>query len=185
MANPRTVTLYSTKGGSKKIETSAATWGELRPLVGESYDLSNLQPTESVGKTTLVHEDATLPEGDFILFLRPVRTKSGMVGTFTPVRYGADNGEDEEDEDFYDPNEDWEDEEAATEDPHIAAALSNIRLAGRDWSDIGIEVFKAGLAYFREASPIPEPERAFAPEPEVSPEDQRLEELLESLERGF
>lgn len=75
----RKVTLYSTKGGKHIVETNATTWGDLKPLVAAKYDLANLQATENIGKTTLEHLDATLPEGDFILFLRPIKTKSGNV----------------------------------------------------------------------------------------------------------
>lgn len=73
----RVITMFSTKGGKNKVETEATTWGELKPLVEEKYDLSNLQATENKNKTTLTHPDAVLPEGDFVLFLRPIKTKSG------------------------------------------------------------------------------------------------------------
>ena len=39
--------------------------------------MSSLKATENVGKTTLEHIDAALPAGDFRLFLRPSKTKSG------------------------------------------------------------------------------------------------------------
>ena len=77
--NTRVITLFSTKGGKKKIESAATTWGELQTEVsGAGYDLNNLQATENVNKTTLMHPEAVLPEGNFVLFLRPVKTKSGF-----------------------------------------------------------------------------------------------------------
>jgi len=195
--NQRTVTLYSTKGGSQKVQTDVSTWGELKPIVAGRYDLSNLQATESVGKTTLEHEDAALPAGDFVLFLRPIRTKSGM----------ASYEDYEDDDDYDDENYDGDSagdhgDEPSRRDPldgqhrRIIAALAHIRVAGKDWADMGIEVFKAGLAYFRE---VEEAERETgllfgedfglgggpAETDPRSPEDQRLEEMLESLERGF
>lgn len=77
MSNQRKVTVFTSKGGKQVIETSATTWGELKPLVEEHYDLENLQPTENITKTTLLHVEAALPASDFVLFLRPIKTKSG------------------------------------------------------------------------------------------------------------
>lgn len=74
------VTIFSTKGLDKKvIETSATTWGELREEVSEFYDMDNLQATENVNRTDLVHDTAILPTSDFRLFLRPIKTKSGSL----------------------------------------------------------------------------------------------------------
>lgn len=74
----RTITVYSTKEGTHEIKTEVKTWKALRKKLSAKYDLSNLQPTESVFKTTLVHDDAVLPEGDFTLFLRPIKVKAGL-----------------------------------------------------------------------------------------------------------
>ena len=76
----RVITAWATRGQQKaKLETNVATWGELKPLLEkEGFDLSTLAATESVNRNDLAHNDAKLPEGDFIIFLRPVKTKSGM-----------------------------------------------------------------------------------------------------------
>lgn len=72
------ITIFSTKGSSKRVhETTVTTWGELKTELSEHYDFSNLQATENVNRTDLSAPTAKLPEGDFTLFLRPVRTKSG------------------------------------------------------------------------------------------------------------
>lgn len=78
----RVVTVFSTKGKSKtKITTDATTWSELKSLIrNEGYNMDNLQAVEGTNRTTLQHQDARLPEGDFTLFLRPVKTKSGLSG---------------------------------------------------------------------------------------------------------
>lgn len=73
----RKVIVYSSKGQRKSYETEASTWGELKQLIEFDYDLSNLQATENINKTTLEHVDAKLPEGDFVLFLRPIHQKAG------------------------------------------------------------------------------------------------------------
>jgi len=74
----RTITVVATKNGKiKKYQSNASTWGELKTLIIDDYDLSNLKPTENINKTTLEHNDAILPDGDFRLFLRPAKTKSG------------------------------------------------------------------------------------------------------------
>lgn len=83
MSTQRTITVYATKGQRMaKVETSAATWKELKPQIEEKgYDLKSLHATESVNRTDLSHQDAKLPEGNFTLFLRPKKTKSGIEGT--------------------------------------------------------------------------------------------------------
>lgn len=74
----RKVTVWSTKGKKKSVyETEAKTWGELQTVINEDYDLNSLKATENVNKTSLEHVDAVIPEGDFVLFLRPEKTKSG------------------------------------------------------------------------------------------------------------
>lgn len=84
MSNQRTVTVFTSKGKKSKIVTDVAVWGDLEPLVkAEGYDLKNLQPTENITKTTLLNKEAGLPlvDGvlvDFVLFLRPIKTKSGV-----------------------------------------------------------------------------------------------------------
>ena len=79
MSTTRTITAFSTRGKNKaKIETDVTTWGELKPLLAnEGFDLSTLAATESVKRTDLAHVDAVLPEGNFTVFLRPSKTKSG------------------------------------------------------------------------------------------------------------
>lgn len=72
------ITIFSTKGSSKRVhETTVTTWGDLKAELSEHYDFSNLQATENVNRTDLSAPTAKLPGGDFTLFLRPVRTKSG------------------------------------------------------------------------------------------------------------
>lgn len=74
----RTITIVSTKNSRiEKHESSATTWGDLKAEIQDKYDLGNLKAVENVGKTTLEHIDAVLPESDFRLFLRPSKTKSG------------------------------------------------------------------------------------------------------------
>lgn len=76
----RTVTIIATKGGQiKKYQTDATTWGDLRMLIQEDYSMENLKATENINKTTLEHIDSVLPEGDFRVFLRPSKTKSGGI----------------------------------------------------------------------------------------------------------
>ena len=76
----RKIIVYSTKGKSGSFESDAKTWGEVQSdvirIVG---GLDNLIATESVNKTNLGHQDSVLPEGDFKIFLRPSKTKSGAI----------------------------------------------------------------------------------------------------------
>lgn len=73
----KTIRVFTSRGSQNTITTDATTWGELKPQIEEFYDLTNLQAAESVNKTSLIHKDAVLPDQDFVLFLRPVRTKAG------------------------------------------------------------------------------------------------------------
>src|SRR6218665_1087901 len=50
--NERKITVFSTNGTYIEIKTAATVWSELKPLVQEHYALDNLNPTESVGKTS-------------------------------------------------------------------------------------------------------------------------------------
>ena len=76
----RKIIVYSTKGKSGSFESDAKTWGEIQSdvirIVG---GLDNLIATENVNKTNLGHQDSVLPEGDFKIFLRPSKTKSGTT----------------------------------------------------------------------------------------------------------
>lgn len=80
MSTSRKVQVFSTKGKRKAtIETDATKWSQLRTLVeDEGYDVGKLHATENINRTDLAHDDAALPDGDFTLFLRPKKTKSGM-----------------------------------------------------------------------------------------------------------
>ena len=74
----RTITLFTTYGGIKKIETDVQTWGELKSLAeAQGIDTSRLIATESVRKTDLNHAEAVLPEGNFTVFFRKAETKAG------------------------------------------------------------------------------------------------------------
>lgn len=72
------ITIYSTRGGVKNLSSDADTWGDLKPEVASLYsDIDSLIPTEGTNKTTFESRDSVLPEGDFVLFLRPKRFKAG------------------------------------------------------------------------------------------------------------
>ena len=154
----RTVTLYSTKGGKQKVETDAKTWGELKPLVEKYYDLKKLQPTENVNKTTLTHQEAVLPEGDFILFLRPIRTKSGMDGveglSFQELRKLVTNDD-------------------------IKSHLN--QYSGKNWTRLSTEELRAGLAAYHSEA-IEEDEMPL--KQDSIPEEEKVKELtlLERIE---
>lgn len=80
MSTERKVQVFSTKGKRKAtINTDATKWSELRNLIeNEGYDVNKLHATENVTRTDLAHDDAVLPTGDFTIFLRPKKTKSGI-----------------------------------------------------------------------------------------------------------
>lgn len=73
------VTVFSTGGGTGKIvESNATTWAELqKELTAAGVSHSSMKAVNGNNKTTLESPDASLGEGDFNLFLFPVKTKSG------------------------------------------------------------------------------------------------------------
>jgi hypothetical protein len=73
----RSVTVITTVGERKVIETAATTWKELEREVKQTHSLSNMKVVEGVRRTTLEHPDAVLPDGNFKLYLLPVKSKSG------------------------------------------------------------------------------------------------------------
>lgn len=75
------VTVYSSNlGNGKTIETSATTFGALQTdLKSDGIYTDNMRAVIGETKVTLEHPDAALPEGDFKIFLLPIKTKSGNV----------------------------------------------------------------------------------------------------------
>lgn len=84
----RAIIVYSTKGKKKlKINTNAATWGELQPVLKDKgYDLGSLHATESIKRSDLVNDNAILPAGAFVIVMRPKKTKSGADRSFKECR---------------------------------------------------------------------------------------------------
>lgn len=79
MANEREITVIATRGQKvKKFQVSNdVTWGELKNIISSDYDLESVAAVENVNKTTLNRDDASVPNGNVRIFLRPVNTKSG------------------------------------------------------------------------------------------------------------
>ena len=74
----RKVKVYSTAFGLKAINSAATTWSELQDdLTTNNVTFNGMNAVENVGNTTLVLNEARLPEGEFVLMLTPQKTKSG------------------------------------------------------------------------------------------------------------
>ena len=159
MSNTRTITVVSTKNGritkfiqnlenfevtvqasentDRTINTSEVikTWGGLRDILSaEGYDLDNLKPTENINKTTLEHIDAVLPDGDFRVFLRPSKTKSGNPYAnmgFKDLRAKINELGDES-----------------------KAHLSNL-VPGKNWTQLTTDQLREGLSTFASNSSTP------------------------------
>lgn len=74
----RKIKVLSTVGVSGTIETNVSTLGELKPLLSQreiNFDGMKLMVGETRNELSL--DEATLPEGDFKLYLMPAKTKSG------------------------------------------------------------------------------------------------------------
>ena len=75
----RKIKIYTTAGIPGTIETNVSTLGELKPLLRQreiNYDDMKMLVGET--KNELSVDEATLPTGDFKLYLMPVKTKSGV-----------------------------------------------------------------------------------------------------------
>jgi len=73
----RKVTVVSTAtGGKNEVLSSATTWGALKPQLSE-FMTGEMKVTVRETRNDLSNADAILPEGDFTLFLFPVKVKSG------------------------------------------------------------------------------------------------------------
>lgn len=75
----RKIKIYTTAGMPGTIETNISTLGELKPLLRQreiNYDGMKMLVGET--KNELSIDEATLPEGDFKLYLMPAKTKSGV-----------------------------------------------------------------------------------------------------------
>lgn len=75
------VTVKSVGGSTKKIQVeSARTWADLKNNLNEnsiSYD--NMKAIVGVSNVSLDLDDAVIPQEDFVLFLLPVKVKSGAL----------------------------------------------------------------------------------------------------------
>ena len=75
----RKIKIYTTEGIPGTIETNVSTLGELKPLLRQreiNYDGMKMLVGET--KNELSVDEATLPTGDFKLYLMPAKTKSGV-----------------------------------------------------------------------------------------------------------
>lgn len=76
----RTITVFSSQGeNGKKIQFTGETWGELKKVLSNSYNINSMKAVENQRRSTLENPGAKLPEGDFNLHLFPVKTKSGAT----------------------------------------------------------------------------------------------------------
>lgn len=73
------ITVFSTKGRKKsQIESNAQTWGQLKEdLLREGIDTQGLKSIIGETQLSLESNKAVLPDYDFVLFLSPVKVKSG------------------------------------------------------------------------------------------------------------
>lgn len=74
----RTIRVFSTRS-RKKIESQATTWGELKVELRElDIPYNGMKAAIGKSKVTLEHKDAQLPAEEFVLYLMPTKTKSGV-----------------------------------------------------------------------------------------------------------
>ena len=75
----RKIKIYTTAGIPGTIETNVSTLGELKPLLRQrEINYEGMKMLVGETKNELSVDEATLPEGDFKLYLMPAKTKSGV-----------------------------------------------------------------------------------------------------------
>lgn len=75
----RKIKIYTTAGIPGTIETNVSTLGELRPLLRQrEINYNGMKMLVGETKNELSVDEATLPTGDFKLYLMPAKTKSGV-----------------------------------------------------------------------------------------------------------
>ena len=75
----RKIKIYTTAGIPGTIETNVSTLGELKPLLRQrEIDYDGMKMLVGETKNELSVDEATLPTGDFKLYLMPAKTKSGV-----------------------------------------------------------------------------------------------------------
>ncbi len=81
MSQNRTVIVASPASNrAKKYETSVSTWGELKGVIADLYTGDgNVEAIVHPGNVTLTRDDASLPTGDFKVFLVPTKNKAGVT----------------------------------------------------------------------------------------------------------
>jgi hypothetical protein len=85
----RKVRFYSTAGQTNvQHEFQGTTFGELKELMKtNNISYSGMKCVVGETKLTVEHDQAILPDGDFTLFIMPVKTKSGSLSR--PEAYAA------------------------------------------------------------------------------------------------
>lgn len=75
----RIITFYTTVGNNNvAIETDATTFGQLKPLMNEkNIKHENMNLIVDVTETAIIGDDSVLPEGEFVIYITPKKTKSG------------------------------------------------------------------------------------------------------------
>jgi hypothetical protein len=74
----RQIKVITTAGAPGFIQTDVTTFGQLKPLLVErNINLDNMKALEGSTKNEFSLDEALLPEGDFKLFLVPVKNKFG------------------------------------------------------------------------------------------------------------
>lgn len=86
----RKIKIYTTAGMPGTIETNVTTLGQLKPLLSQrEINYSGMKMLVGETKNELSVDEATLPEGDFKLYLMPAKTKSGV--DFDEMEENIDN----------------------------------------------------------------------------------------------
>lgn len=115
----RQIKIVSASKGSKTLQSSATSWGQLKDAISSDYpDIDKMNVVIKETKTALVLDESVLPEGDFQIFLAPKNIKAGglsRVEVLTKLREklsdAIDELIDEIEEDEDNDDDDFEDDD--------------------------------------------------------------------------
>ena len=81
----RRITVVSTQKNDPKVyNSSAETWGQLRPYIEADFgSLDNMKATIKESRTPLDRDSDDLPDGNCIILLTQVKIKAGVVAAVT------------------------------------------------------------------------------------------------------
>ncbi len=123
----RQIKIVSASKGSKTLQSSATSWGQLKDAISSDYpDIDKMNVVIKETKTALVLDESVLPEGDFQIFLAPKNIKAGGLSRVEVLKKLREKLSDAIDELIDEIEEDEDNDDDDFEDDDDQRLLSKI-----------------------------------------------------------